>query len=1014
MRRFLLAMLGMLAICSQLLAQNRTISGRVTDEHGNTVPNATVSIKGTTLGTSTLNDGTFTISVPPSARTLVVTSVGLGDAEVTLNRSGNYNVVLSTTAKNLQEVVVVGYGTQRRTNVTGSVATVKAGDVENKPFTSVDKALQGTVAGLQSTSVSGAPGAATDIRIRGLGSITASNQPLWVIDGVIATTGDLTQNTTTANILSTLNPDDIESITVLKDAASASIYGSRASNGVIIVTTKKGRGGKTNVNFSTELGSNKIAYKNDKNRPMTTSEYQTVLEQALINAGYASDNASADAIITDPVNGFGLDPKTNTNWYNLVTHTGTQQQYNLSLNGGNDKTQFYASGGYFKQLGTTIATDFERYNGDLSITHKATDRLTFSATINGAATKQHTPNNGGAFANPVLASYFLLPWYSPYNSDGSFKYNDAGGQFPVNGGIFNPLIQAAWNKNTSNQEAFRGNAMAEYRILDNLKLTSRFSSELLEVSEDSYRNPFYGDGYAAGGDAFSAYRRTFDYTWSSFADWRQRINHADDIYFDLKAGYEVQETKNYFLQAGGQGFPGTLLLTYLASAATPTTAYAIPTNETTLSMFSAGDINFKNRYVISASFRRDGSSVFGTNHRFGNFYSVGGSWNINEENFFKDLSAFSLLKARASYGLNGNSNFSYYTALPTYRYDANYTGQPGSEQNNIGNSNLTWEKNGIFDVGIDFGILKNRITGTVDYYNRKTTDLILPVPLSLTSGFSVQNQNVGSMVNKGYEISLSGKPVASKSFSWDISFNISHNQNRVTELYKGSPVPFGTPSALFNATVGHDAQAFYTRIWAGVNPANGDPLWYTDGTRTKTTNSYSAAKLALVGQADPTYFGALTNTFSYKGVSLSIQFYYNYGNEIYDIFDSYLNSDGIYYGAFNQMSSQLTAWKKPGDVTNVPKIIYGGNKNSYRGSSRYLYNGDYIRLRDLELSYLLPKSVIKRLHMSNLTVYARGTNLWTWVKDKRLPFDPEAGANGQSEFDVYIPKSITGGIKIGF
>lgn len=1013
MRKFLLLLMAAILAIGQLQAQQRVISGKVNDEKGNAVPNASVVIKGTTVGTTTSADGIFSLSVPPNAKTLVVTSVGMGTSEIALTSESSYSVVLSTATKSLDEVVVVGYGTAKRTNVTGAVATVKGAAIENKPFTSVDKALQGAVPGLQSTSGSGAPGAFTDIRIRGQGSINASNQPLWVIDGIIAQSGDLTLNTTTANVLSTLNPDDIESISILKDASAASIYGSRAANGVILVTTKKGRVGKTVFNFSVEAGQNSIAYKNDRNRAMTTREYQTVLQEALINAGFATDTADANTIITDPVNGFGLKPDVNTNWFDQVTQNGSQQQYNLSMQGGNDKTQFYISGGYFRQVGTTIATDFDRYNGAISLTHRATDRLTISAILNGAATKQKTPANGGAFANPVLESYFLLPWYSPYNADGSLKYDDPEFQFPANGGIYNPLIQAQWNKSTAKQSQLRGNVTGEYRIwvnsVNNLKFTTRFAGEYIDILEDQYRNPLYGDGYPKG-DAFSSYRRVTNYTWSNFADYRHDIR--SDLYLDFKLGYEAHLTKDYVLQAGGETFPHDLRLQYLASAAKPTTAYVLPSEATTNSIFSNGDLNFKNRYVLSGSFRRDGSSVFGANHRWGNFYSVGGSWNISEEDFMKDFSFVNFLKLRASYGTNGNANgFGFYSALPIYTYGSNYTGLSGSAPTNVGNENLTWEKNVITNIGLDFGFLKDRINGTVEVYNRKTSDLILAVPLSQTSGFVSQNKNVGAMTNKGIEVAVNGTPLRMKDFTWNISVNFTHNTNKVTELYNGLPV---APVSFQQVAVGHDAQTFYLRQWAGVDPANGDPLWYTDSSRSKTSNVYSSSKLVLHGQADPKYYGSVTNNFTYKGFSLSIQFYYNFGNSIYDIWDRYLNSDGLYYGAFNQMSDQLHSWKKAGDVTNVPKIIYGGNKSSYNHSTRYLYSGDYIRLRDAQLSYTLPKTLVTKMHLANLMVYARGTNLATFGQDKRLPFDPEAGAVSQTNFDVFIPRTITGGVKLTF
>ncbi|HMG68146.1 MAG TPA: hypothetical protein VK588_10680, partial [Chitinophagaceae bacterium] len=419
----------------------------------------------------------------------------------------------------------------------------------------------------------------------------------------------------------------------------------------------------------------------------------------------------------------------------------------------------------------------------------------------------------------------------------------------------------------------------------------------------------------------------------------------------------------------------------------------------------------KNKYILSGSFRRDGSSVFGANHRWGNFYSVGGSWNLNEEEFIKSIPIISLLKLRGSYGENGNSNgFGYYSSLPTYAYNANYTGLPGSSPTNVGNDNLTWEKNAIADIGLDFGLLKDRVSGTVEYYDRKTSDLLLFVPLSLTTGFGGQNQNIGAMTNKGIEVTLAGRPFMTKDFTWDISANFAHNVNKVTKLYGGRPVPSG----FFQYTEGHTAQEFYLRQWAGVDPANGDGLFYTDGTRSKTQNVYSTAKLALHGQADPKYFGSVTNSFTYKGFTLSAQFYYNFGNQIYDIWDRYLNSDGGYLGSFNQLTRQLTSWKKPGDITDVPKIIFGDPSGAYNHSTRYLYSGDYIRLRDAQLSYSLPKSLISRAKFSNITLYVRGTNLLTFDQDKNLPFDPEAGAAAQTNFDVFIPKTITGGIKLGF
>ncbi len=1010
MRKILTLVTALLLLYGSASAQNRTVTGTVTDEQGNPVPNASIVIKGTSTGTTSKGDGTFSLSVPSTGTVLVFSSVGMATQELTVGSSDAYTVALKGAANSMQEVVVVAYGTQQKTNLTGAIATVKPAEIEGRPFTSVDKTLQGNVAGLMSTSASGAPGSATGIRIRGTGSINANAAPLWVIDGVIATTGDLTNNTTTANALSTLNPDDIESITVLKDAAAASIYGSRAANGVILVTTKKGKAGKTRLNFTAEAGQNDIAFKNDKVRPMTTSEYQTLVREALINSGDAADAAEADAISEQF---FGYKADVNTDWLDVVTQKGSQSQYGLNISGGNEKTSFFASAGYFRQEGTTIATDFKRYNGALSLTHKATDRITLSTNFNIGSTRQSTPTNGGTFANPVLASYFLLPWYSPYNDDGSLKWNDAEGQFAINGGVFNPVVQAAWNKNAAVQTTLRGSVMGEYRILENLKFTSRFSSEYFDVQEDAYRNPFYGDGQALGGDATSIYRKVFNWTWSNFADYRGHLNADRDIYVDVKLGYEAQESKNYLLQASGQNFPLTLELNYHASASTPNTTVSAPSDISTNSIFSNVAFNYRDRYVLTGSFRRDGSSVFGTNNRWGNFYSVGATWNITEEAFMQTIDWLSLLKLRASYGENGNAlGFGFYAALPTYKYDANYLGLPGSRLDNVGNPDLTWEKNKVFNVGLDMGFFNNRLNASVEVYDRKTSGLLFTRVPSPTAGVPGILENIGAVSNKGIEVTLSGRPVQTKDFSWELRFNLAHNKNKITELFRGNPVVNG----FARIQVGYDITTFYMREWAGVDPANGDALWYTDETHATTTTSYAAARQVMTNKnASPKVFGGFGSTLSYKGFSVDFLFNYNFGNYIYAIWDRYQNSDGLFYGAYGQSSAQLNRWQKAGDITDVPKMIYGGNGggNSWNHSTRYLYKGDYIRLRDIQVGYKLPASVTQKLKLANVMLYVRGTNLVTFGTDDKLSVDPEAGIGAQNNFDVFIPRTITGGIKIG-
>ena len=479
--------------------------------------------------------------------------------------------------------------------------------------------------------------------------------------------------------------------------------------------------------------------------------------------------------------------------------------------------------------------------------------------------------------------------------------------------------------------------------------------------------------------------------------------------------------KGYYIQAQGTGFPPTLLLEYPAAAATPKTATATISDYSFISQFGSVDINYKNRFIASGSFRRDGSSRFGSKNRYGNFWSVGGSWNVNNEEFMKDIDVVNQLKLRASYGVNGNAGIGNYDWYPGYGYGANtalgtnynYNSAPGSAPNNVGDSSLTWELNKPFNIGVDVSILKNRVNFTADYYNRKSTDLLLSVQLSRTSGFSSATRNIGAMENKGIELTLNITPVLTKNFKWDVDFNYAHNINKVTNLPNHADITSPT-SSVFNIREGYDVQTFFVRRYAGVDPANGDPLWYTDSSMKATTNTYPAASTRVMyASASPKYFGAFTNSFNYKGISLEVQLYYNFGNYIQDLWGSYYLASG--FGAtFNKVERVLGRWQKPGDITDIPKYIYGGNKGFSNTSSFYLNKGDFIRLRNIQLGYTIPKSMLSRAKISSAFIYIRGTNLATWVSDKNLPFDPEQGSASQSNLNVFNPKTMTAGLSIGF
>ena len=1014
MRKLLLALTAILFFAGESFAQ-KSVAGKVTDVNGNPIANVSVLLKGTNTGTTTKADGTFSLTVPSTAKELVFTSVDMAPETVVIGSQSVINITMKTQEKVISEVIVVAYGTQKKADLTGSVATVKGSDIENKPFTSIDKALQGQVAGLQSVAASGAPGANQIIRIRGISSISASNAPLWVIDGVPVLSNDVSRLTTTANILSTLNPNDVESITVLKDAASASIYGSRAANGVILVTTKKGKAGKTKIRFDSEVGTIDIAYQNEKYRPLTAPEYIAITTEGLVNSG------ASQATITSTMNSRGATSGIDYNWLDAVIQQGSQQQYNLSASGGTDKSTFYMSGGYFKQQGTIIKSDLDRFNGSMRLTNKATDRLTLNMNINGGFVRQRTPLAGGAFGNPVLSSYFVLPTRTPYKTDGTF--NILTPEFPASS-LYNTVAVSNMDKRYLKELSIRGSVSAEYTIITDLKFRTAFGADYSSLEEDQYNNPLYGDGavLATGsptsgnvvynptttGRVFSGYTRYFNWTWTNTLTYHRDILKSGDLSFNLQAGYESQLNKNYFttLQSRGFSTSPTLYLQYPSSGATPSTTTGAISDYSFASIFGNGDINYKNKYVVSGSFRRDGSSRFGANNKYGNFWSIGGSWNVDKEDFISGVSWISQLKLRASYGVNGNAGIGNYDWFPSYAFNVTYNSAPGSAPSNVGNLDLTWELNKPLNIGIDLGMFQDRLAITFDWYKRKSEDLLLNVPLSRTSGFSSQSRNIGSLENKGIELTINAIPVRTRDFTWTINLNYARNKNRVLSI--PSPI-IGT----FLVKDGYDIQTFYSRVYAGVDPANGDPLWYSDSTRKSTTNNYSAAQRVPYGSASPKYFGAFTTTFNYKGITLEAQFNYQAGNLVQDVWGSYYLGAGFNAG-FNKVLRVMDRWQKAGDATDIPKYIEGGNKSFQSFSTFYLAKGDFIRMRNVQLGYEFPKQLLSKMKISSLFFYVRGTNLWTWVKDKHLGWDPEQGVASQTNLEVYIPKTTTVGVNLGF
>ena len=835
------------------------------------------------------------------------------------------------------------------------------------------------------------------MRLRGIGSITAGSDPLYVVDGIPINTGYLGNITWTSNSLAGINPDDIESVTVLKDAAATAIYGSRGGNGVILITTKKGKAGKTKFRFDAEYGVNEIAF-NSNSKPLNSEQYGTLTRQGLINAGYSDSGATAY------LNGIGYNKNVNNNWLNDVTRHGQQQNYNLSASGGDEKTQFFISGGYYKQDGITLKSGFDRISGSLKLNHRVNKHLSFNTSILLSSTSQQTPYQSAYYRAPISTGYLSLPFVKPYDSTG--KLNLDPNQFP---GSWNPIALAKYDNDYLKNMKLIGAVEGDYKFTDYLKFVSRINIDQNNTSEFLYMNPNYGDAASYGGYGQQVDTKTTNWVFTNFLAFSKSFLENDDLHAEVKVGQEAQESTQNVLNALSEGFPPNTGMQVLSVAANPKTASSSINEYTFESYFSNAALSYESKYFLTGSFRRDGSSRFGINDRNGNFYSVGGSWLIDHEQFMKSASLISTLRLRSSYGVTGNANIDNYAWRPLYTYSGSYNGGPVTLPTaSPGNNNLTWEKNAPFNVGLDVAILKDRVGLTADWYDRKTSDLLLNAPVSMTSGYTQQLVNIGSMTNKGLELTLDVAVIKTKAVLWKADFNIAFNKNTVDGLVGRQDIVNGS----FIYRVGQSAQSFYMPLYAGVDPATGSAQWYTDSTKKTKTTNYADAKPAVAGSVSPKYFGGFTNSVSWKNFTFSFQFNFSFGSKLYDSWGWLYESDGA-NPLLNSTTAELNAWKKPGDITNVPQYVVNNTSNSNSTSTRYLYSGDYIRLRDITLGYTFHPKFLSRSKTEMLRVYVKATNLYTWVKDKRLGFDPD---NSTGLIDLNIPnvKTIVGGLNMEF
>ncbi|WP_321515462.1 TonB-dependent receptor [Marinifilum fragile] len=1006
MKRLIFIVCAIIMSTQLISAQTKQVSGTVTSaDDGMGMPGVSVVIKGTTSGTSTDIDGKYTIDAR-STDVLLFSFVGMQSQEIQVGDQIIINISLSQQTVGMDEVVVVAYGSQRKRDLTGSVAGIKSEQLENVPIPSFENALQGQTAGVQ-MNTSSRTGEANSVRIRGTSSIGASSQPLYVIDGVpqgdyiIGYTGNNTQQSPLANI----NPNDIESIQVLKDAASSSLYGARASNGVILITTKRGKAGKTQIDFSYYGG---ILKETNTFDVLNGSQFAELWNESNFNAG-----DSDPQILGSP------EEQINTDWWDAVSRTGSIHEWNLSARGGNEKTQFYSGFSYRQEEGYTIGDEFDRLSTRLNVDHKFSDKLKFGSNIGFSRVVNQRISNNNSVSSPSTSAFLNYP-NVPIYGDGSELYGPEGTFYDGRGvNVFNNI---AYNLVKEDQENSHEaitirpfiNLFAEYEIIPDLVFRSEWGLDYIDVSEKVFWGVNSGDGGGSGGIGQAlSYRRT---NWIQTQTLRYSKTFNEVHNFSALLGFSYQETRSENSNVTGEGFPNNDLSS-LDNAANITNGGSSISDVALDGYFSRINYNYDNKYFVEFSLRRDGSSRFGENDKYAYFPAGSLAWVVSDEDFLSENEWLTFLKIRTSYGLTGNSEVlsdatseatgANFPSRGLYIGGSDYAGQPGLAPSQLANPDLKWEQTAQFNIGLNIGLFNNRVEFEADYYIKKTKDLLLNVILPSVSGYEDYFDNIGKLENKGFEFNLNTRNFV-KDFKWSTNFNIAFNRNKITDL-DGQIITNGISRAIEGEPIG----VFFTVKYAGVDPDNGDALYYDlEGNKTST---YSDEFRQIVGDPNPDFTGGLTNTFSYKGVDLSILLQFVYGNDIYRDAGRFVSNNAN--SIWNQSVDQLNRWQKPGDITDVPRAeLFSGNGSGR--SSRWIEDGSYLRVKNITLGYTLPKSIVERLNLRNVRIFAQAQNWFTF--DDYNGHDPEVSSEGtvnigqgQDFFQAPPSKTLTFGVNIG-
>ncbi|TXK45760.1 TonB-dependent receptor [Pontibacter qinzhouensis] len=974
-QKLLLSLVGVFFFLGSLAAQAQSVSGKVTSAtDGSPIPGVTVLVQGTTIGVSTDIDGDYTINAGTNA-TLVFRSLGMAAQEVPVNGRSTINVQLRTDANQLSEVVVTGYGTQERRDVTGSIASVGGKELENIPVVSLESAIQGRVAGVHIESGSGKVGQGIRVRVRGSASVTANNQPLYVVDGIPITTDNqgISTNEPT-NPLADIDPNDIESIDILKDASSAAIYGSRGSNGVVLITTKSGRTGRTRFNLSYATG---VSQATNKVKFLNGQQYVDLLRESFERSGsiaaWIEDGDYAD--VEDALDDWLPEWRNpaDSDWQDQVFRKGGYQEANFSASGGTDKTTFYVGGSFSDQDGILIGNNFNRYSARVNLDHKANSLLSVGANFSLARSENRRVANDNAFASPlqIVALTPVQPVLDPET-----------GELNTNTIYYNGLIEARDAFDNATVYRNLSKVYGQLNFTPTFTFRSEFGLDLLNQFEEAYQGNQTQTGSSRGG--FGTYRsvNVVNYTTNNYFNYSKTFNEIHNLDATLGMSYQNATTNTSSVQ--GEGFPNDDFKK-IASASEISFGSSTGTGYSLVSYFARANYKLYNRYLVSLSARVDGSSRFGTDNKYGVFPALGLGWILSDEAFLENVNFLNFLKVKSSIGLTGNQEIGNFDSQGLYS-GLSYAGVSGIYPISVANPNLKWETTRQFDAGISFGLFNNRISGTVDYYTKHTTDLLLNVQVPATTGFTTITQNVGKLENRGWEFSLTTQNLTG-ALTWSSSINYSRNRNEITDL-QGQVI---TSGAINRAVEGQPIGVFFTRKYAGVDPATGDALYYLNADSDETTTNFGAAQQQVVGNPNPKFTGGFVNEFSYKGFDLSVLLQFVYGNDIYNNAGRFQSANMDYLD--NQTADQLNRWRQPGDITSVPEArFYDGNGTGT--SSRWLYDGSYLRGKNLTLGYTIPQNVVSKAYLTSVRVYVTAQNFFTITNYPG--WDPEVNTQGTS------------------